>query len=125
MSSLFTPSQYNHGSTDDTGWVDLTLLSGWVDYDVAYFGVAAYRKRGGLVFVRGVIKSGTVTNNTQVATLPAGCRPGKNTIMSLADAGATNGFVRWDVLADGRIIGNHGLDAGHTVLTMPPFIAEN
>jgi hypothetical protein len=50
-----------------------TFTNGWVNYDTANYPPAAYRKVNDLVYLRGLVKSGTL--NTPAFVLPAGYRP--------------------------------------------------
>lgn len=62
---------------DDTGWIALTLLNGWVNFDTAAGGLAtaAYRRVNGVVYLRGTIKNGSLTSGTALFVLPEGFRP--------------------------------------------------
>lgn len=56
-------------------WHSLTLQNSWADFGSVY-APAGYRKASsGQVRLRGVIKDGTFTAGTTVATLPVGYRP--------------------------------------------------
>lgn len=60
--------------TGETGTV--TLQSGWTDYDAVNYGTARVRKTAdGQAYLIGMIKAGTVTNGTLVATIPAAYWP--------------------------------------------------
>ena len=124
MSSMFGPNRYAREAVDDTGWIALTLENSWVNFDTVTYTPARYRRRGGLVYVQGLIKDGTLTAGTILATLPAGFRPGYRIIMPTAQTSAgTN--CRLDVDSDtGRIIGGAGLNASFTSITLVPFPAE-
>lgn len=59
----------------DTGWIDITLLNGWVNYDSGTTSggsgrAAQYRKINGVVYFRGVIRSGS--NGGVWCVMPAG-----------------------------------------------------
>lgn len=59
----------------DTGWVNcstLGYLNGWLDYDVDF--VPQYRKKGNVVTMRGLIRSGTAPT---AFVMPVGARPTK------------------------------------------------
>lgn len=58
----------------DSGWQNITLGGGWVNYGGGYT-TPQYRKIGGVVFLKGAIKSGTITDGTTLFTLAAGYRP--------------------------------------------------
>jgi hypothetical protein len=56
-------------------WFDMTLQNGWLNYGNPH-SVAGFRKDdNGVVHVRGLIKTGTTTSGTTIATLPDGFRP--------------------------------------------------
>jgi hypothetical protein len=59
--------------TVDTGWIEVTsFTNSWVNYG-AGFPTAAYHKIGDLVYLKGLLKNGTVS--AAAFTLPAGFRP--------------------------------------------------
>jgi hypothetical protein len=58
-------------SVTPTAWTAVPLVNGWVNLNVGAYGVAAYRKVGDMVQVRGIVASGVGV----IATLPAGFRP--------------------------------------------------
>jgi hypothetical protein len=62
------------------GWVAPTLLNAWVNYDVTTFNAAGYRRVGGMVVLRGLVKSGTI--NTPIFNLPAAFRPARENILA-------------------------------------------
>lgn len=124
MSSMFGPNKYARGGLDDTEWTDLTPLNGWVDYDEPTFGTFAYRRLGGVVYTRGVIKSGATTSNILLAVLPSGFRPEAVIIMPMVSVGAAPGSARIDVYPSGSIVGNSNLSAVYTAVTLAPFIAD-
>jgi len=54
----------------------LTTANGWLNYSVPPFAPAAYQiDADGRVHLKGLVKSGTVTDGTIIATLPAGAYP--------------------------------------------------
>lgn len=107
----------------DTGWISLPLANGWVDYGSPY-PPAAFRKIGGIVYVRGLLKNGTVTNNTVMANLPAGFRPAFDQFNPAQVATPGSTFARIDTTALGEIMGRIGLVAGWTAIALAPFPAE-
>lgn len=53
-----------------------TLQNSWVDYNTTLFSQAEYYKSSeGMVYLQGLIKSGTTTVGTTIFTLPTGYRP--------------------------------------------------
>lgn len=102
----------------DSGWLNLTLINGWVNYDVASFGPSQYRKIGGVVFCRGLVKSGTASSD--IATLPVGYRPGYIHIYPAENSGA---YTRLDILANGIIHVFAGLTS-YVSLCSLMFVAE-
>lgn len=57
---------------EDSGWQSASYVNGWRDYGNG-FGGLQYRKKDGVLYLRGSIKGGAFY--TQVSTLPAGFRP--------------------------------------------------
>lgn len=95
-----------------------TFLNSWVNYGSGY-PVAAYIKRpDGLVWMQGLVKSGTV--GSSIFTLPSGIRPSKR---SLAVAPSNAAFARIDVVSDGSVITTGGSNAWYS-LDARVFVAE-
>jgi hypothetical protein len=91
----------------DTGWKTGTLINGWLNFDATNWGVARYRRVNGIVYVRGLVKSGTMGMN--VFVLPVGFRPAIR--FMVAQVEGTNSIGRLDMWPDGGIvpvIGNNG-----------------
>lgn len=86
---------------EDTGWITLPLLNGWVSYDSTY-GPPRYRRRNGTVYVQGLAKNGSV--GSIMATLPAGFRPSMPKLLFTATAGEPSSHARVDVESTGNII---------------------
>lgn len=59
--------------TDDTGWIKLTLQNSWTTRSGQ--NVPAYRKKNGIVYLRGLVYAGTNTSERILANLPMGCIP--------------------------------------------------
>lgn len=68
---LAARSDHRH-KLGDSGWIALPLVNSWVSYDNTY-GPPRYRKVAGVVFVQGLIRSGSL--GAVAFTLPAGYRP--------------------------------------------------
>ena len=84
---------------DDTGWIAPTLLNGWVNYDTgSQWEQAGYRMIGGVVYLRGLVKGGSL--QTQIFILPTQYRPRRRLIFASV---AGNLFGRIDVIATGEI----------------------
>lgn len=60
----------------DASWTAPTFQNSWVNFG-GTLGTAGYRKANGIVYLRGIIKSGTI--NTVAFNLPAGYRPAADT----------------------------------------------
>src|SRR5713226_3483177 len=58
--------------TGEVAWTDATLANGWVTWGTPY-PTPGFRKIGDQVFLRGLIKSGTI--GLAAFTLPLGYRP--------------------------------------------------
>lgn len=98
--------------TTDSGWLDLPLATGITAYSDAQ--KPRYRKIGKEVFLSGVYK-GAVGENITIATLPAGYRPAKKTIVACASVGQM--FSKISIETSGEMVLNR--------TTVEPIIAEN
>lgn len=75
----------------ESGWINVSSMSNnWVNYGGPTYGVAAYKKIGKRVYLRGLIKSGTL--NKVAFTLPTDYRPQREKILSVAAANSP-GYV--------------------------------
>lgn len=82
-------------------WIAPSLGNSWVNYDSSTYQAAAYRKDAtGRVYLKGLIKDGTVGNGTPPFTLPAGYRPPKNANFAVV---ANDAFGRVEVQSDGDV----------------------
>ncbi len=99
--TLTSPAISDPVITGSTGaWTALTLNSGgnWANYGGSYY-VAAYKKVGDLVFVRGLVVRSS-GSDTLIATLPSGHRPGS---YSLHVTSGDDAFARIDIETDGEM----------------------
>ena len=65
------------GKTENTGWKDLTLLTGWQNHSAGQ-NSPAYIKKNGVVYLHGCVLTNTGTassSNRNIAQLPSGFRP--------------------------------------------------
>ena len=64
------------GKTEDTGWDNLDLLTGWQVHSAGQ-NPAQYEKKNGVVYLHGCIltNTGTASGNRNIAQLPVSCRP--------------------------------------------------
>lgn len=104
----------------DTGWIAPTLLNGWVNYG-GQWETAAYRRRDGMVYLRGLITGGTAST---FFNLPVGFRPGGNTHSPTMGHNSTFGIV--NLYTDGRVNYNTSVGGlGYFSLQVPGFPADN
>lgn len=102
-------------------WINLSLQNGWVNYAGGY-ATAQYRRHpSGLVEVKGLIKSGTITNATIIANLPAGYRPSARRLFT---GYCANGAFQLDVTATGDIQIYSVTNNGFLSLESIVFVAE-
>lgn len=82
----------------------------WVNYDAAGTGFeeAGFCKRGGIVYLKGLVKSGTISTTAPIFTLPLGYRP-KNT--RLFGTISNSAIGRIDIQPDGDVIPVTGSNA--------------
>jgi hypothetical protein len=138
-----TPPVQSGGDTDGT-WIEPTLTNSWVNYDAAGtgFAQAAYMRKNGVVYLKGLVKSGT--DATAIFTLPPGYRPAESNIFSgivssvsettgAATAGTAHTHpipigvvgIRIDVDANGVVSKRNSVAAnGYLSLSGISFIAE-
>ena len=103
---------------DDTGWQTPTYQNGWVNYDNLY-GPAGYRRIGGITYLRGLIRSGTM--GAVAFVLPGGYRPGIKYLFGVDRDTQAHG--RMDIGTDGTVVPVFGA-AGYFQITCC-FVAEN
>lgn len=100
---LQTPASATANYTDGT-WIPLTLANGW--NQVSGYSTAAYMKKNGIIYIKGVIKN-TVGNVFIVAAggLAVGCRPAERRIFNPVTSNVAGTYIlgRVDVLTDGSI----------------------
>jgi Tfp pilus assembly protein PilE len=116
LNSSFLPASY-------TSWTNLTLVNGWVWYDGSsgMFSTPQYTKTSdNVVQLKGLIRSGSTTYDTNIATLPAGFRPKGRLIYTTGNSG---GYARLDILPTGEIR-FEGSTNGWQALDNVMFIAE-
>lgn len=95
-------------------WHSITLQNSWVS--IAPFTAQYYKTATGIVFVRGIIKSGT---SGIVGVLPAGYRPQTMTYQSPAQRAGTSTIVSHiNVGTDGTIVVATNVSTAQTQLSM-------
>lgn len=101
----------------DTGWIAPSLTGGWVDFLVGVSPVG-YRRRNGVVEVRGAVKSGTAGDPSKpLFTLPVEFRP-PNVYNFSCVAGP--GMARVDVGYDGKLIlWSYSGGGNNTMVSLP------
>lgn len=110
-------------------WTSLALLNSWVAGTTSMWGTPAYWKDPfGVVWLRGMLKSGGTAENTPMATLPAGTRPSWYTHQRTSNQD-NFGFVSCDpagsVQYKNGSAGNDGMSlAGVTVVTSDAYTAS-
>jgi hypothetical protein len=97
---------YAYGGTSPVVWITPTLINGWSLFPATgtTWRGPRYRKNAiGQVEMQGIVQSGS--GGPVIFQLPAGYRPGLQTIFAAAagDSGNNNVFGRFDVLADGSV----------------------
>jgi len=102
-----------------TGWtgdeVALSLQNGWVIFDANWSQPGAYLSGDGFTcYLKGLIKSGTVTAGTLLFTLPAGMRPAKITTGNVCFSGGTMGQIQ--IATNGQVTALTALNATFTSL---------
>lgn len=80
----------------------LPLNAPWANYGGGFAGAAYYRSVEGIVWLRGLVKTGTI--GSTIATLPVGYRPAGKRMFQVGGAGTGDASCRVDVMDDGSII---------------------
>jgi len=91
------------GSIAQDGWTAPTLLNGWVNYSATFNPAGYFRDKTGIVHLRGLVRSGTVTAGTAIFTLPAGYRPARLEIFSNVAYTTIYVYGRCDVNTAGNV----------------------
>lgn len=114
LHNMFYPGSY-------ASWTNLALQNLWVWYG-GVFSTAQYTKSAdNIVSLKGLIKSGTATNGTVIATLPVGYRPKERLLMGTVSNAA---YGRVDVLPTGDIVVGGAVSNIWLALDGINFIAE-
>ncbi len=117
MQAMYYPSS-------GTGtWTTMSLAAGWNTYAAPYSSAQYIKNTDGIVSLRGLIKGGTVTRDTVIATLPAGYRPVGKIVCSVVTN--PNTYGRIDVLPNGQVLVVEGVNNGWLSLAGCDFLAEN
>lgn len=108
----------------DPTWYNLTFANSWVNYGSPYSDASCSVSTDGVVTLRGLIKSGTATNATTVANLPASCpKPAKRSVFLAASIKSAGGdanqvAARVDVLPSGAVMFYHDGNASNRWLSL-------
>src|SRR5262245_949229 len=78
----------------------------WVNFGTPHITAGFRKEKGGVVRLRGVVKSGTAT--TAIFTLPVGYRPGAQLIYGVHGSGSEG---RVDILSNGQVVQQLGGNA--------------
>ncbi|MEO5949815.1 MAG: fibronectin type III domain-containing protein [Candidatus Saccharimonadales bacterium] len=120
----FTSTQLIYLPTPILGWTAATLGNGWVNYGGGFSAAQYTESADGMVFMKGLIKSGTTTSGTVLFTLPVGKRPKEIIICNMVTYPTTNNYGRVDVYPDGTVVLREGVDPAWISLAGCPFISE-
>ena len=97
------------GVPSSEAWIVPTLLNGWVNFGGTISTAAYYKDPLGIVHLKGTIKSGTM--GAAAFTLPVGYRPAEDSLYGASTSTASSAAGRVDVLANGNVIPQAGLNA--------------
>jgi len=88
-----------------TDWSNTDLKNSWTQYGTPFATPGYIKTSGGVVFLKGLIQNGTLTNGTVVANLPPGYRPSSTvTVPTTArTASSTNGPAVIQILTNGDV----------------------
>lgn len=91
----------NNASATIPIWLPCNLQNGWVNYGNSFDDCGYTLTRSGVVILRGLIRYGTMTNNTILFTLPEGFRPGYRLVFQVAIS--PNTLARIDIETNGNV----------------------
>lgn len=106
--------------TSDGTWIAPALGAAWVNFGSTWE-TAGYMRAGGVIYLRGLIKSGTVTAGTVLFTLPVGYRPSSDKHMDTVSNGV---HAVLNVMANGQVKINASVSASYLSLAGIIFRAE-
>jgi hypothetical protein len=99
-------------TTSFQGWVSPVLQNDWVNADVS-FSAAGYYKDSDRVYLKGIIKSGTVTPDTIIFTLPEGFRPSIALVLAVS---SNNGMASIVIYTNGNVCAGNGINNTQLIL---------
>lgn len=113
---------------DDSGWVPInSFANGWSYYNGAYgnnvYAFSAWRKKTGVVYLRGLIAGGTVGFGVVMFTLPVGFRPSSGAVKLFA-VQSNNALARVDMHGDGAVKAEAGISNLYVSLDGISFLAD-
>lgn len=122
FANIIYPSSFTGWTYWPEGGGSGQLQSGWLNYSSTYPYASYTKAADGIVSLRGLIKSGSISSGSVIANLPAGYRPAERQIFDVVNNG---GFARVDVLPTGDITINTGVTSnGWLGLNDIQFVAE-
>lgn len=98
--STYTSSEATDILTLPT-WSNLTLQNLWENYANGYANAQFTKTQDGRIFIRGLVRYGTATQNTVIARLPEGYRPEGRLVFQTSTT--PNAAARIDIDVDGYI----------------------
>lgn len=93
---------WRHIKGDQT-WTAASLQNSWVDYGSSMgidYVPAQFRLKSGIVYIEGLIKSGTTTPGTLLFTLPEGYRPIEVLTLATSENGA---YAEIEINSSGQV----------------------
>jgi hypothetical protein len=110
-----------NANDEQSPWMPLTLVNGWVNVGTVY-DTAQYRLNSfGEVELKGLIKSGTTTTGTIIATLPVGYRPPLTRSYLITAISATIDTGRIFIKSNGDIVIQSGGNLTLSFDDVPPI----
>lgn len=82
-------------------WTDATLLNGWTNYGSPFHNAGYTKDLAGVVRIRGLINSGTLTPSTPLFRLPDGYKPLNKLLINVQ---STDALGRVDITANGDVV---------------------
>ncbi len=93
LQTMYYPATYN-------GWSNLTLQNSWAAYGDSFATPQYTKAADGIVTLKGLIRSGTMTAGTIITTLPAGYRPSAELLITCV---SVNAYGRINIDSSGNV----------------------
>lgn len=114
---------FTEAGGNDSGWIAPAFSNSWANLGSGYQ-TAGYRKVGGVVYLRGVIASGTTTDGTAVFSLPVGFRPTATESFPTSNSASPSVDTRVEINTSGAVMVYGPVNNAYVTLSGISFYAN-